>query len=166
MQLELSPEDVVAAWTLVEDDWRLVGNKTGVTRLGFAVLLKFFDLEGRFPGCAQEVPGPAVEYVAGQVMVEPELFAKYAWAGRTIEYHRAQIRRVFGFRESTRADEERLASWLAVEVCGIELADERLADALVGAGNSATLCDLGIFMDEPAEPVAPNDLDIGVDGVG
>jgi hypothetical protein len=36
----------------------------------------------------------------------------------------------------------------------------------VGARNSATLCDLGIFMDEPAEPVAPNDLDIGVDGVG
>jgi len=30
------PEDLVGSWTLVEDDWRLIGNKTGATRLGFA----------------------------------------------------------------------------------------------------------------------------------
>jgi hypothetical protein len=44
-----TPEDLIASWTLVEDDWRLVGNKTGTARLGFALLLKFFELEGRFP---------------------------------------------------------------------------------------------------------------------
>lgn len=31
------PEDLVAPWTLVEDDWRLVATKTGPTRLGFAL---------------------------------------------------------------------------------------------------------------------------------
>ena len=45
----MDPEDLIASWTLVEDDWRLVGNKTGPTRLGFALLLKFFEVEGRFP---------------------------------------------------------------------------------------------------------------------
>lgn len=43
------PEDLLAAWTLVEADWELVANKSGATRLGFALLLKFFELEARFP---------------------------------------------------------------------------------------------------------------------
>jgi hypothetical protein len=36
----------------------------------------------------------------------------------------------------------------------------------VSAEYSATLCDLGVFMDEPAEPISSDDLDVGVDGVG
>jgi hypothetical protein len=31
-----------------------VGNKTGVTRLGFSLILKFYELEGRFPAYAEE----------------------------------------------------------------------------------------------------------------
>lgn len=31
------------------------GNKTGTTRLGFGLMLKFFELEARFPLHAQEV---------------------------------------------------------------------------------------------------------------
>jgi hypothetical protein len=29
MRREWTPEDLIASWTLVDDDWRLVGNKTG-----------------------------------------------------------------------------------------------------------------------------------------
>jgi hypothetical protein len=47
--LEWSAQDLVASWTLV-------GNKTGATRLGFAVLLKFFEIAARFPSVAGEVP--------------------------------------------------------------------------------------------------------------
>jgi hypothetical protein len=35
----------------------------------------------------------------------------------------------------------------------------------VGAEYSATLCDLGVFMDQPTEPISSDDLDVGVDGV-
>lgn len=28
------PDELIAHWTPVEDDWRLLGNKTGATRLG------------------------------------------------------------------------------------------------------------------------------------
>ncbi len=52
--------------------------------------MKFFELEGRFPAYAGEVPPPAVEYLAGQVKVAAELFAKYAWTGWTIDYHRCR----------------------------------------------------------------------------
>src|SRR5699024_5931759 len=105
MQMEWSDEELVASWTLVGEDWSLVGNKTGATRLGFAVLLKFFEIEARFPRSASEVPTAAVVYLAEQLKVDPEVFTGYEWSGRTIEYHRAQVRAAFGFREFTRGDE-------------------------------------------------------------
>lgn len=49
MRREWEPEDLIACWTLVDGDVGLVGNKSGPTRLGFVLLLKFFELEGRFP---------------------------------------------------------------------------------------------------------------------
>jgi Domain of unknown function (DUF4158) len=115
---------------VLDDDWRLVGNKTSVTRLGFSVLLEYFELEARFPRHAGEVPQAAVRYVAAQVKVDPALFRQYPWSGSTIEYHRAQIRAALGFREPTRADEERLTAWLAAEICPTEMAEEGLKSSL------------------------------------
>jgi integrase len=131
MRREWDPEDLIAYWTLLGDDWARVGNKTGATRLGFALLLKYFELDARFPCHAGDVPKAAVDYMAEQVKVDARLFAEYAWSGRTIEYHRAQIREALGFRESTREDEERLAAWLAQEVCPVELGEERLREAVL-----------------------------------
>lgn len=124
------PEDLVAAWTLVEADWQLVANKTGATRLGFALLLKFFELEAHFPSAAGEVPPVVVEYVARQVQVPADQFGAYSWSGRSVKYHRAQIREAFGFREPTRDDETMLIAWLTAEVCPVEFNDERVCEAL------------------------------------
>ena len=99
-------------WTLDIEDRVLLDNKTGATRLGFAVLLKFFRREGRFPQHKHEVPALVITFLATQVSVAPEAYLQYAWQGRTIEYHRAQIREALGFRESTVADAEEVAAWL------------------------------------------------------
>jgi hypothetical protein len=107
-----------------------VANKTGATRLGFALLLKFFELNARFAVSAGELSPAAVDYVARQVDVDPGELARYAWSGRTIEYHRAQIRQGLGFREASRADEARLTDWLAENVAAGEPSDERLREAL------------------------------------
>lgn len=45
MPREWSAEELIACWTLVEEDWGLLANKTGATRLGFGVILKYFELE-------------------------------------------------------------------------------------------------------------------------
>ena len=128
MRGEWSPEELVESWTLLGDDWKRVGNKSGATRLGFAVLLKFFELEGRFPRAAADVPPPAVAYVAEQVGVPAAHFAGSWQAARALKRHRVEIRRVFEYREATRADEETLTEWLAEEVCPVELgADELVA---------------------------------------
>ena len=73
LRQEWEPEELIACWTLVDDDWRLVGNRAGATRLRFALLLKFFELEARFPRHAAELPAAAIGYVAGQVGVDPGL---------------------------------------------------------------------------------------------
>ena len=69
--------ELIASWTLIDDDWRLLANRAGANRLGFALLLKFFELEARFPRHAGEVPPAALAYVAGQVKVPAAVFAAY-----------------------------------------------------------------------------------------
>lgn len=61
MRQEWSSEDVVACWTPAGPDWELVANKSGPTRLGFVLTLKFFELEGRFPQFVEEFPPTAVK---------------------------------------------------------------------------------------------------------
>lgn len=70
MRRDWEPEELIDFWTLVDDDWTLVANKSGPTRLGFAALLKFFELEGRFPRHGGEVPKPALGYLASQLKVQ------------------------------------------------------------------------------------------------
>src|SRR5262245_30536844 len=105
-------DELIEHWTLLpgEKPWR--ANKAGLTRLGFAVLLKFFQHEGRFPQQPQEIPEIVVAFLARQVGVEPTVWPQYRWQGRTIEYQRAQIRKRLGFREATVEDAEALSSWL------------------------------------------------------
>ncbi|MFJ4206171.1 DUF4158 domain-containing protein [Streptomyces sviceus] len=125
------PEDLIEVWTLREDDMKRVRNKFGATRLGFALLLKFFEVEARFPESAQEVPIAAVEYVAQQVKVPAEAWADYDWQSKAIQRHRGEIRAAYGFRANTEEDQDRLAAWLATELCPVELSRDRLAAAVV-----------------------------------
>ncbi|MGW6506706.1 DUF4158 domain-containing protein [Streptomyces niveus] len=92
----------------MDGDWNLVANKTGPTRLGFCLMLKFFEMEGRFPEFIEEFPQPAVGYVAGLVKVPATELAKYDLAGA--KRHRKQIREALKFRPATLDDEERLTS--------------------------------------------------------
>jgi hypothetical protein len=126
---EWSPEELLASWTLVEGGWKLVANKTGATRLGFCLMLKFFEIEARFPEFVEEFPQPAVEYVAGLVKVPATELSKYDLAGA--KRHRKQIREVLGFRPPTLEDEEQLTMWLAAEVCPVELVEDRQREALL-----------------------------------
>ncbi len=113
-------DELVEFWTLLDDERDLVAGKRGATRLGFALVLKFYVRHGRFPRGRAELPADAVEFVARQVKVDAWELAFYEWSGRTAEYHRAQIRRHLGFRECSVADADKLAEWLAGNVCEAE----------------------------------------------
>jgi hypothetical protein len=130
MKQHWGTDELVEHWTLLPRDTELLTNKTGATRLGFAVLLKFFQLEAYFPQHASAVPTVAVEFIAKQVKVTPEQFEQYQWRGRTIEYHRARIRELHGFRETTVDDAQALSHWLCEQVLPRERNAERLKSAV------------------------------------
>ncbi len=79
-------------------------------------MLKFYTQHGRFPRGRAELLDEAVEFVAGQVEVPASELGLYDWSGRTIKFHRAQVRTHLGFRECSVADAEKLTGWLADHV--------------------------------------------------
>jgi TnpA family transposase len=116
MKRDWSALELAEHWALLSGERPLLANKTGATRLGFAILLKFFQYEGHFPRQRQDVPTIVVEYVACQVDVAPEEWLRYDWTGRAIKYHRAQIRSFLGFREATVEDGQAVCDWLVEHI--------------------------------------------------
>jgi len=78
--------------------WKLLRNKSGATRLGFAVLLKYVGWRGRFPTGSHELPDDAVAHLARQVRVPTGELASYDFASRTAQRHRTEIR-AYAYRQ-------------------------------------------------------------------
>jgi hypothetical protein len=130
MKRQWTAEDLAEHWTLSPDDRALLANRAPATRLGFALLLKYFQHEGRFPPHKRDVPTAAIVHVARQLDLPPERYTQYDWDSRTIEFHRAQVRQALGFRTATTRDAADLARWLQHEVLPHEYRPERLQAAV------------------------------------
>lgn len=112
-----SPDDLIEHFTLLPPERQLiVPLRTDYTRLGFAVLLKCFLLDGRFPQYRMDVPTDVVAFLAKQLALDPVVYVQYEWRGRSSEEHRAQIRALLGFREATIQDSDDLAAWLTTQL--------------------------------------------------
>lgn len=107
-------------FTLIPSENHLVlSKKTSANRLGFAVLLKYFQQEAQFPNNKQDVPKAVVQHLADQVDASiDDFFEKYGWGGKERSYtdHRKAIRKLFGFQELTAHDNDRFAEWLKGQV--------------------------------------------------
>ncbi|MFF3128835.1 DUF4158 domain-containing protein [Streptomyces sp. NPDC057908] len=77
MSRDLGLDAVVEHFTLNVDEVKWLRNKSGGTRLGFAVQLKFLTWRGRFPKARLELPPDAVEHVARQAGVAPAELSSY-----------------------------------------------------------------------------------------
>jgi TnpA family transposase len=119
-------------WVLAPADLVLVMAKSSANRLGFALLLLFFRIHGRFPPSLAAIDAEAVAQVAQQLGVEPGFQDLDDLADRTWKRHRAEIRALSGFHEATVDDAERLETWLCDQLTSISGSPERLA-ALVEA---------------------------------
>lgn len=102
-------------WTLQPPELLLIENRNDENRLGIALLLKFFQIEGRFPESKSEIPKKCAAFVAEQVDISIDAFFKYfeySTDNRTVKMQRAQIRNFTGFRECAVADVEKTTKWL------------------------------------------------------
>ena len=129
MKRQWDTEELVEHFTLLPEESILLNNLSGSNRLGFALLLKFFQIEARFPLTKQEIPKLVVSYIAKQVDVSPRAVKEYSLSGRTIERHRSQIRQFFGFRETTVEDAFELMKWLQEKVLAYERQESHLEAA-------------------------------------
>ena len=131
MRRNWTEEDLTTDWHILPHEQEFIGSKCGATRLGFALLLKFFQLEGRFPSGPHEIPVEVVRFVASEVGVDRSAWDEYPWQGRSVEYHRASIRALLGFREATVADAEALETWLVEEHLNQEHRMDRLREIVL-----------------------------------
>ena len=99
-----TPQQLADHFTLLSDEQVLLANKSGVNRLGFTVLLKYFQWEGRFPSHPQDVPIAVVRHIAHTLNVSVDRYLQYDFEGRTARYHKDQIRQWIGFRPGTTTD--------------------------------------------------------------
>ncbi len=107
------------------DEWKLLANRSGANKLGFALLLKFFQIEGRFPILKNEIPKVVQTFVANQLDVDANLYQSYDWHSRTIKSHRVKIRKFLNFSPARNEDFASFRDWLVEHVLAHEQ-DERL----------------------------------------
>ena len=116
-------------WRLFPAERKLVKQHRGLhDQLGFAVLLKFFQNEGRFPCHRNEIPAEAISYLAQQLEMPTENYRAYDWNGRSIKRHRAKIRAFTKFRQATAQDIQELKTWLGAKIVPYQRQVEALID--------------------------------------
>jgi TnpA family transposase len=109
-------EELIENWTLLPTELELVSSKVGANRIGFAVLLKYFQAFARFPNSPAEISEDIVSYIAQQLQIPSNIYSEYNWQGRSISSHRASIRKLFEFRTATIIDGEEMVDWLKAEI--------------------------------------------------
>src|SRR5262245_3571981 len=120
------PDELTQYGTLSDDECRLLGEKTGATQLAFAVLVKSFQYEGRFPLRRETVPMPVIGHLAAQVAVPLTAYATVDWDGRSARRHRADIRAYCRYDVFTIAHEADLIAWLSPYVSSPDPTSEAL----------------------------------------
>lgn len=117
-------EELIDHFTFMPNELSQLSNKTRETRLGFAVLFKFFQYEARFPNHKNEIPKEVIRYISKQLNLDSLLFEEYNWSSRSIKYHRAQIREYFRFKETSQS----VTDWLSKHVFYHDAEIERLKE--------------------------------------
>lgn len=118
MKRNWDEDELLEHFGIVPIERKLIGNKTGASRLGFAVLLKYSQREARFPTKKQDIPKVVVDYIASQLGMASDLFEEYRWGAeeRNFTYHRKQIREFFGFSEWSAKEIDMFKDWLKEQV--------------------------------------------------
>ena len=112
----LDVDEIIEHFTLLPPEIDFLGSNNSHNHLGKALVLKFFQSWGRFPEGENEFTPAIVGYVAQQLNLPPEVIKQYNFNGRTISFHRSQIRYLLGFQKPTLADEDALRDWMVGKV--------------------------------------------------
>lgn len=114
MQNEIKSDELLS---LDDKELSLVKSKQpGTNQLAFAVMIKFFQLEGRYPTYEDVIPSVLIICLATQLNTQPERLEQFDWKAITAKRFRNEIRELLGYRKATVADSKKLIDWLIKHV--------------------------------------------------
>ncbi len=89
-----------------------MAGRTDHGRLGFVIMLKFFQYQGRFPAAIKELPDDVVRFLTEQIGASQSDLEQYDWDGRTAKRQRAEILSFLGVQRMTSERKQALLIWL------------------------------------------------------
>lgn len=100
-------------YSLNDDEIALAKNKNSdKNKLGFAVLLKYFQLENHYPKHIKYIDPFMLNTIANQLNISTSVISQFDWEGRSTERFRQEIRELLGFRKATLSDIPDFKVWL------------------------------------------------------
>ncbi len=121
-------EELIENWTLLPQELELAKKKVGGNRIGFALLLKHFQLFAYFPEDKSSISQVIISYIASQVNIPESSYSDYDWQGRSAKVYRVEIRRLFNFRVASVQDSEEMVTWLIDEILPDEQKNEAITE--------------------------------------
>src|SRR3990167_2875758 len=123
-----------AIYNLSDDELILAKTKnTDKNRLGFAVLLKYFQLESRYPKHIKFIDPLMLNTLANQLNIAPSMINQFDWEGRSTERFRQEIREFLGYRKVTSNDIYDFKAWLFKNIFPKEIKFKHLKIDIPGA---------------------------------
>ena len=115
MKQQWTSQELIDHWTLTQNEIVLAQSisKIDHNQLGYALMLKYFQSEGKFPQRKQDIPDQIIIHIARQLRIQESAYVSYNWTGRTQKRHRSNIRSLLEFRTGTAADTNEITEWLS-----------------------------------------------------
>ena len=113
------PKSEISSLLLDTEELKLAQAKlTPQNKLIFSVMLKFFQMEGRYPEQDDIISNLLITNLANQLNLPSNLaqFENINWETRSIERFRQEIRTLLGYQTATLVDSEKLVLWLTKNV--------------------------------------------------
>jgi hypothetical protein len=111
--MQINPFLPESLFILDSEELELVqSNNPEKNRLAFAVMLKFFQTNGRYPIKKDTIDPMIISSLAAQLKISPVLFEPIYLGTRVSERFRRKIRGFLGYRIAKLSDAETLIIWL------------------------------------------------------
>ena len=110
---EIVHNDLITYFTLSPSDKAQIPTRSAIhNRLGFAIELCTLRYIGFCPSDLSTIPRTVVNYVAGQLAVDPKVLNAYGKRVQTHTDHLRTIQKYLGYRKAKQKDFEALSGWL------------------------------------------------------
>ncbi len=96
----------ITSFILSSEELKLVNARYKLTRIGFAALLKYFQLFHQFPTKKSQIPSDMLHFLSKQLNLSLNSYHTYILDSKTARKHKQEILDFFCFKEEQDKDRE------------------------------------------------------------